>query len=188
MKIELINKLFPYLSKYYNEDSILDQIEKREIISFSQCFIITEKIISAIIKINTEEIQYIDNPSLKLQRLAIKTTPDSFQYFSNKSSYEIKKLAIVESPSNLKYIKNPSQILCRLAVSTGAFAIQYIENPSIELQRLAVRKHQVMIQYIKNPDFEIIIDCIRRDKGIIKFINLLNLTAEQLETLKLLSI
>jgi len=185
---DLIDKLFPHLSKQYDEDSIINQIEKLEIVSFSQCFIITEKIISAIIKVNTEEIQYVNKPSLKLQRLAIEVDPSSFQYFSDKAPYAIKKLAILKEPSNLKHIKKPTPALCHLAVSTGAFAIQYIENPSISLQQIAIRKHPVMIQYIKNPDFKIIINCVRRDKNVLKFVNLLHLTADQLHQLKLLSI
>jgi hypothetical protein len=185
---ELIDKLFPHVSNLYDEEEIIKLIEKKDIRYLSECFIITDKIIINIIKVNPGEIQYIENPPVKLQRMCLEIDNYSFKYFCDIAPYKIKKLAIEKSVSNLRYIKNPSPKLCHFAIQKGGYAIEYIKNPSLELQKLAVRKHPSMIQYIKNPNFEVVIDCVRRDRNVIKFVNLLNLTAEELEILKLVSI
>jgi hypothetical protein len=75
-----------------------------------------------------ELIQFIDNPSEKVQLAAVKKNPLSIQY-----------------------IQNPSEKVQLAAVKRWSPSIQYIQNPSEKAQLASVEKDPHSIYYIQNP-------------------------------------
>jgi hypothetical protein len=73
-------------------------------------------------------IQFIQNPSEKVQLAAVK-----------------------KNPWAIEYIQNPSQEVQLAAVEKNSLSIRFIKNPSEKVQLNAVRKNPNSIQYIKNP-------------------------------------
>jgi DNA-dependent RNA polymerase auxiliary subunit epsilon len=77
------------------------------------------------VKQNRNSIQYIHNPSEKVQLEAVK-----------------------QNGYNIVYIQNPSEKLKLEAVKQNGYNIVYIQNPSIELQKLAIHNSGYNIKII----------------------------------------
>jgi hypothetical protein len=92
-------------------------------------------------------IQYIENPSEKVQLEALK------------KSYYV-----------LKFIKNPSEQVQLEAVKKNAYAIQYIENPSEQVQLKAVKQNGHVIQHIGNPSEQVQLKAVKQNGHVIQHI------------------
>jgi hypothetical protein len=110
---------------------ILNDLDKNISYLFNQ-IINEEDKIECIIQ-NAYLIEYINNPSLKIQLEAVK-----------QDSYAI------------TYIKHPSVKVQLFAIKHNLYAIQNIKNPSIKIQLAAVKQDQYAIKFMKNPCKEVI--------------------------------
>lgn len=85
-------------------------------------------IIKEALKINGRGLEFLENPSLELQKIAIESVPCS-----------------------IKFIKNPCEEIQILAVKKEDFAINYISNPCEEAQLLALESDKDLYNRILNP-------------------------------------
>ena len=93
-------------------------------------------------------IQYINNPSEKVQLAAV-----------NQNGYAI------------KYINNPSEKVQLAAVNKNAYAIKFIKDPSEKVQLAAVSKYGDAIEFIKDPSEQVQLDVVNQNGNAIEFIN-----------------
>ena len=121
----------------------------------------SEKEQIAAVRKDSRAIKYIDNPSKKIQRLAIK-----------KLRYHLEK----HHTCVMAYIKNPSEEIQRLAVQQEGQSIHCIDNPSLKIQRLAIRQSCCAITGIKNPSDEIQKLAIKRYKKTVRYKFIKNLS------------
>lgn len=87
-----------------------------------------DEIFKIAFKKNKNFIEFIKNPSEKIQLSAVEYNGDL-----------------------IAYIKNPSKKVELAAFNNNPMTIQFIKNPSEEMQLKAVREHSWLIEYIENP-------------------------------------
>ena len=84
-----------------------------------------------------------------------------FIKFINKPTKREQKVAIRKNWRNLQYIDNPSEELKIEAIKCIHTAIQYIDNPSEELQLLAVKQSYFSLPYLHNPSDEVLKEALK---------------------------
>jgi hypothetical protein len=110
----------------------------------------SEKVQLAAVKNNGYAIRYIENPSKKVQLIAVTSHGPAIQFIKNPS--ENVQLAVVKNDGRMiQYIENPSEKVQLTVVKNNGRAIRYIENPSEKVQLAAVKNNRLAIQFIKNP-------------------------------------
>ena len=110
----------------------------------------SEKLKKAAVKNNGHAIRHIKNPSEKIKELAVKQNGYVIKYIDNPSE-KIQELAVKQEGYAIEFINNPSEKIQELAVSENAFAIRYIKNPTEKTQEIAVKQNRHVIHHIKNP-------------------------------------
>lgn len=96
-----------------------------------------------------EFIRYINIPTKREQKVAIKQNWRNIQYIDNPSE-EIKLYAIKQNGDAIQYIENPSEELKLLAVKICYLSLQYIHNPSDELLKEALKNKNSIIDMLKH--------------------------------------
>jgi hypothetical protein len=118
---------------------------------------------------NGYAIQYIKNPSEKVQLAAIQKDGMVIQYIENPSE-AVQLAAVQQNGYAIQYIENPSEAVQLAAVQQNGYAIQYIENPSEAVQLAAVKQYVWAIQYIKNPTEAVQLAAVKQDIQTIEYI------------------
>jgi len=95
-------------------------------------------------------IQYFDNPSFELKRIALMTDPHVLKYLHGKTEYKLLKILVIKYPHMISRIKS-DDLLRKLAVRHKPLVISCIKKPSPELQWMAVRRNPTAIKVIHNP-------------------------------------
>jgi putative uncharacterized protein (fragment) len=113
-----------------------------------------------------EFIRYINIPTKREQKVAIKQNWRNIQYIDNPSE-EIKLYAIKQNGDAIQYIENPSEELKIEAVKSNFTSIRYINNQSEELKLLAVKICYLSLQYIHNPSDELLKEALKNKNSII---------------------
>jgi len=98
-------------------------------------------------------IQYIENPSEEIKKIAVAQNGFAIMYIKNPSE-EIKKIAVTQNGLVIRYIENPSEEIKKIAVNQDGYAIGYIDNPSEEVMELAVKQNKDAVIYFKKEWFE----------------------------------
>ena len=114
-------------------------------------------------------LQYIKNPSEKVQMYAILHSPDNIRYIKNPSE-EIQLKAIELNPCDIMHIKNPCEQAQIEAVKYSSSNIMYIENPSEQIQLKVVKKDGKNIYYISNPSEKVKLAAVKQDCMAIEYI------------------
>ena len=114
-------------------------------------------------------IQYVTNPSEKLQLKAVKRYPHNLE-FIKKPSEKVKLAAVQKNGYTLQYIKNPTKEIIVAAISRNGEAISYVKNPSESLKLKAVSRASVAILYIKSPSELVQLKAVETDGKAIKHI------------------
>jgi hypothetical protein len=122
------------------------------------------------IKHDSNSIQFIDNPSEKLQLVAVSQNGYSIQFIENPSE-TVKLAAVQQSGYAIKFIENPSEAIQLAAVRQNGYAIKLIKNPSEAVQLAAARQNIGSIQYIANPSEKVQLAAVSQNGYSIKHIN-----------------
>jgi len=101
----------------------------------------TQKIL---VKIDPTTIQYMKNPSLAVQFLAVNKNPKMIKYVKRKYR------DMINNPIYYAQMSSDEETQKTL-VSFSPETIQYMENPSPEVQLLAMKLDPSVFKYIKNP-------------------------------------
>ena len=120
-------------------------------------------------ELEQSDIYELYNSSAK-ERIKMLRNLGLFVKFINNPTKREQKVAIKQHWRNLQYIDNPSEKLKREAINCAFTAIQYIENPSEELQLLAVKHSYFSLQYIHNPSDEVLKEALRHKNCSIEYI------------------
>ena len=82
-------------------------------------------------------IKFINNPSEKVIKLAIKKNKECIRYIKNPTE-EIQLAAVKENGEVIKWIENPSKKVQMASVKQDAWAIYWILNPTEKVQLVAL--------------------------------------------------
>jgi hypothetical protein len=129
----------------------------------------TELDLEKIIKINSSHIQFIQNPSEKLQLLAIFHDAISIKFINN-PSYSAKLAAVKKDGTTIKYINDYNDEIARCAIIQSPFIFKVIKKPNYKLQRLAVKLLGLNIRYIVNPLESVQLLAVKNDGIAIRYI------------------
>lgn len=149
------------------------------------------EILEYIIDASGEYIKEIENPSEKLQLIAVEDSGLYLQYIKNPTRKVIiaaleddgHALKYVKNPDigmqlaavrtngmALQYIKDPDNRVANAAISERGDAIQFIEWPTVQQQKMAIHDGIHNIKYIKNPDEEALAYMIKENSSAIDYI------------------
>lgn len=87
---------------------------------------------------------------LKDQLFRVKYFGPAIEYIEN-PSHKIQLAAVSETGYAIRYCRDPSEDVQLAAVKNFSCSIRLIDNPSEEVQFAAVKKSKQSITYIKNP-------------------------------------
>ena len=90
-----------------------------------------EKLYFCLIEVDSNFLQYIENPTKEMQLKAVKN-----------------------NGATIRYIKNPTKEMQLEAVKSNGLAIGYIKNPTEEMKWFAIKQDGCSIEDIKNPTKE----------------------------------
>lgn len=116
----------------------------------------SEKLQEIAVNKDGDLIQHIKNPSEEIQKLAVQNSPRAIKYIDDPSE-ELQELAVRKSPHCVQYIKNPTKKVQEYVVSISYSHINYIEKPTENVQKLAIDNNSNSILYIKNPSKDILL-------------------------------
>jgi hypothetical protein len=160
---EVIKKLFSnhskIVKKYEDADIIVQLITQG--ISYHDLCVKTEKVLESLLNKNPEEIQWIKNPTPRMQ-----------------------KIAVSRNANCIRFTKQ-SKKLCKIALNQDASTIRWIKNPSIEQKQFAIQQDPKCIRFINNPNIDLIMKAIAANKEIVELIDLTQLNIGQLRQIKL---
>lgn len=95
-------------------------------------------------------IEYVNNPSVIIQRYAVEENVNSLRFIKNPDP-SIVDIAISKSPFIIRYIDNASDFICNKAIRKDACSIQFIKNQTEKMQYIAIRANPMSAKYFKNP-------------------------------------
>jgi len=151
-----------------------------------------------VVQQNYNSVRHIDNPTEKVQLLAVQQDGSTIRHFvgigkngqiQRVPSEAVQLAAVANNGLALQYLislgfKPPSEEVVMGAVKQNGMAIQYIPDPSEELQLIAVEKKPDNVRYIKNPTQRVQTYVV--EKAPREVLNIKNATPEtQLLALKL---
>ena len=114
-------------------------------------------------------IQYINNPSEKVQLAAVNQNGYAIKYINNPSE-KVQLAAINQNGYAIEYIKDPSEKVQLAAINQNGYAIEYIKDPSEKVQLAAVNQNGYAIKYINNPSEKVQLAAVNKNAYAIKFI------------------
>jgi len=119
----------------------------------------------------TEKLfKFIDDPSEELQLSTLSTSGlNSIQYIENPTE-KVQYLAVNGNPYTIKHIKNPTEKVQLRAIEQTPYAIEYIKNTSEEIQLKVINRDAVLIQYINNPTEEVQLKVLDINPDLFKLI------------------
>lgn len=134
-----------------------------------------------------EIIKHHLNPTLEMIQLSLGKSISNLQ-FIEEHSYDIQKLAMDLSFDSFYYLKNPDTRIIKQFFQKRS--IRHLSNMkvsiSLETQLFAVLKNPNAIKYISNPSIEACVDALKQNYELIKEIPSSKLTEEiQLATTKI---
>lgn len=154
-----IMSIWPEAMKLLLEPEIIKNIQYIQLNEEEQLGFVNEK---------NEYIEYILNPTLKVQELAIKNDPKSLLKIHNPALSVVIE-AVKESPEIIADLKSPSEKVQLAAVNENGKVIKYIDNPSVKVQMAAVENKWIALHYIKHPDKSVIKRAIEKDPRAAEF-------------------
>lgn len=108
---------------------------------------------------NIEAFEYFNNPSEKVQKLAIEKNPKNIQYIE-KPSDDIQDLAISKDPNIFNYIKNPKKGILETVIKhldKNPHVLEHIiDHVPENIIEKAITLDPTVIRYIKNPSKKIL--------------------------------
>jgi hypothetical protein len=85
-------------------------------------------------------IQFIDNPSEEMKQVAmVQEDPSSIQYIENPSE-RVQLAAVKKLGNSIRFIENPSEEVQLAAVKKNPRVIRHIKNPTQKVKQLAQLK------------------------------------------------
>ena len=139
------------------EKTLNDYIKETGIKPFSQ--MAEEEVIDAVE--NGHVFQFLTNTLDSKWRI--------LQYLTNPSK-KVQKLAVQQNPWAIEYIHDPSEEVQKLAVQQNVWAIEYMHDPSEEVQKLAVQQDPDVFSLIRNPSKELCIFAVEKNVDNLKFV------------------
>ena len=128
----------------------------------------SEKVQLAAVEKNARAIQYIKNPTEKVQLVAVRKDPYVIGYIKNPSE-KVQLAAVKKDPLVIiLHIKNPTEKVQLAAVKKDPYLIGYIKNPSEKVQLAAVKKNPFAIGSIKNPTEKVQLAAVKLNKKAIE--------------------
>jgi hypothetical protein len=110
----------------------------------------------------------IDPKQLSAQILSGERGPYAIQYIKNPSE-KVQLAAVEKNARAIQYIKNPTEKVQLVAVKKDPYVIGYIKNPSEKVQLAAVKKDPlVIILHIKNPTEKVQLAAVKLNKKAIE--------------------
>ena len=119
-------------------------------------------------------LRFIDNPSIAVQRAAIKAHPWNCAILRSKKiklSPEIRKLAIELHGRSIAHFKDATEEEQLLSVAEDESALGFIKKPSTRVKLHAVKHHGTSIRFITDPSSEVISAAIKDDPNCIQYID-----------------
>ena len=146
--------------------------------------------IEDLIRNHPSEIRNIENPSERLQLIAVRKDGYKIIFIKNPTE-KVQLEAVRENGYAIRYIKNPSEQVQLEAVKQNGYALEYIKNPSEKIQFEAVKqdggsleyiknekvqleivkKYPLAIQYIKNPTEKVQLEAVKYNIGMLRWID-----------------
>lgn len=123
-------------------------------------------------------VQYIDNPSLYVQRYAIEEHANNIQYIKNPDE-SIINMAITRTAFAIKYVENPSDFISCKAIRKDPNSIQFIDNQTQKMQFIAYKQNPLSAKYFKNMDSHIKLAVLKDYPELISYPEF-KLTADEL--------
>jgi hypothetical protein len=119
----------------------------------------------------TEKLfKFINDPSEELQLSTVSTSGvNSIQYIENPTE-KVQYLAVNGDPYTIKHIKNPTEKVKLRAIEQTPYVIEYIKNPSEEIQLKVINRDAVLIQFINNPTEEVQLKVLDINPDLFKLI------------------
>ena len=99
-------------------------------------------------------IQYIKNPTPKVQMYAVEKDPSYIELINNPTP-QVQMYAVKYDPYNIEYIQNPTPEVQMIAIEKDSYLIQYIENPTPQVQDYILKNDKEYIFQINNPNDKI---------------------------------
>jgi hypothetical protein len=148
LQAELYSRRFgPKLQNYINELEIMSKNNSQ-----------TEEYCLEAVKYNGELLQYVDNVTLRIYKVA-----RQFEKIVTESGYEnsyyVNKGRIV----NLTYVKKQTPTICMYAVNEDSSMLQYVVDQTPEMCIVAIKKDITTRKYIKKFTEDIYIEMIKID-------------------------
>ena len=100
---------------------------------------------------------------------AVKTKGWAIQYITNPSE-KLQLIAVGKDYDAIKYIKDPSEEVQIRAIDNYYAAIKYIENPTLNAKIEAVRQNGEAINYISNYDLDDVKMFISVNINVVKYV------------------
>lgn len=106
----------------------------------------TESMKNLAVSLNKENIRWISEPSVELQRMAVPL----LKYIDNPCEAIVLE-CLVEDPSCIQWVDFPTEIQQAMAVNKDPNVIRFIKEPFESVQMIAVEFSSELIMHIKDP-------------------------------------
>lgn len=140
---------------------------QKTLISFNENVKGTNYLPANDVEINNERISSVETKNVEI----VKQNPRAINSIDNPSE-KVQVIAVNKDPDCLRLIKNPTEKVQQAAVNADVEVIQFIKNPSEDVQSVAINKNPYLaFKYIDNPSEKVLLTAVQRDGSCIRFIN-----------------
>ena len=119
---------------------------------------------------NYRSIEYIKNPSEKVQLAAVESGGGRALNFIKNPTEKVQIAGVEDDPEALEYIKNPSEKIQLAAVKKDSSAFFYIKNPSEKIKLATVKKDPAVLYSIKNPSEKVQLAAVKKNPAALEYI------------------
>jgi ribosomal protein L24E len=152
-KLILPNDLLIYILEFIYQTgplSLTYDINKKIFIEIENPIYLQYKID---VKIWGLALEYIDDQTEELCKLAVQEDGYSLKYVKNKTE-EICILAIHQNPFSLRFVEEQTEEMCKISVQENGDTLKYVKNKTEEICILAIKQYSRAIKHVENPTEE----------------------------------
>jgi hypothetical protein len=160
-----IEKLLIYTKSARYSDNYISRIGSK---NGRQTF--PDDIVLAAIPRTDDVLQWVKDPSEKVQLAAVEDYPASIEYLENPSE-KVQLATVKKNGANLVYITDPSDEVMRVAITHTPAVIEHFEHPAEHLQLIAINENPRNIQYIENSTEKVQLIAVNAKGHYIEFIS-----------------
>lgn len=95
-------------------------------------------------------IQYVENPSLIIQRYAVEEDVNTIRFIKHPEQ-NVMDIAVSKSPFIVRYLKDATDFIYNKAIRKDANSIQFIEKQTEKMQYMAIKSNPMSAKYFKKP-------------------------------------